>query len=314
MRAENIPAAVAQRARAMGPSGEKWRNELGETVALLAERWRLRVGAPMTGGTHAFAAKATGADGGRYVIKIDMPDGAGHADFSYAVRALAVAAGRGYVRMYACDMRKRACLLEELGTPLENMGYAVDRKIELICAALTKSWIPVAGGGLQTGEDIVRWFRTFLSDAWEALGQPCPADTITQARAFLSNREDGLGACERVLVHGDAHGTNVLCDPAEEGAFKLIDPDGILYERAYDLGVLMREWPEAYEREPVGAGLARCARLSGMTGVDARAIWEWGFLQCVSTGLLCLKIGQDGWGRRLLKVAEAWTGAEPPPR
>ena len=53
-----------------------------------------------------------------------------------------------------------------------------------------------------------------------------------------------MNPAEFVLVHGDAHGNNTLQDLSEENAFKLVDPDGIFYEKAYDLGVLMREWTE----------------------------------------------------------------------
>ncbi len=86
----------------------------------------------------------------------------------------------------------------------------------------------------------------------------------------------------------------------------MIDPDGIIYEKAYDLGVLMREWTEEYKHHPVEKGMERCAHLSMLTGVDKQAIWEWGFLQCVSTGLLLLAIDNKS-GKDLLAVAEAWS-------
>ncbi len=44
-----------------------------------------------------------------------------------------------------------------------------------------------------------------------------------------------------VLVHGDVHEWNALQAPG--GGFKLVDPDGLLAEPEYDLGVVMREDP-----------------------------------------------------------------------
>jgi streptomycin 6-kinase len=86
----------------------------------------------------------------------------------------------------------------------------------------------------------------------------------------------------------------------------LIDPDGLIAEPAYDLAVLMREWTEELIPDPVRLGRKRCAYLSSLTGVGTRAIWEWGFLQCVATGLLLMKVGQEREGSRMIQVAEAW--------
>jgi streptomycin 6-kinase len=44
-----------------------------------------------------------------------------------------------------------------------------------------------------------------------------------------------------VLVHGDVHQWNAL----QAGAgLKLVDPDGLLADAEYDLGIIMREDPE----------------------------------------------------------------------
>ena len=63
----------------------------------------------------------------------------------------------------------------------------------------------------------------------------------------------------------------------EGNGYKLIDPDGLFYEKAYDLGVLMREWAEEYEQDPVEKGKQRCETLHQLTGVPKPGqIWEWG--------------------------------------
>ncbi|QGK69973.1 hypothetical protein GIY23_10960 [Allosaccharopolyspora coralli] len=67
------------------------------------------------------------------------------------------------------------------------------------------------------------------------------------------------------------------------GGFKLIDPEGLLAEPEYDLGVLMREDPVALLQ---GDPHARAQWLAARTGCDATAIWEWGVLERVATGLL----------------------------
>jgi len=68
-----------------------------------------------------------------------------------------------------------------------------------------------------------------------------------------------------VLVHGDVHEWNAL---EADGGFKLVDPDGLLAEPEYDLGIIMRE-------DPLEGDLhERAGRLAHSTGLDATAIWE----------------------------------------
>ena len=133
---------------------------------------------------------------------------------------------------------------------------------------------------------------------------------IKQAFAFLQSREEALNPSAYVLLHGDAHGGNTLETLSGDG-YKLIDPDGIFYEKAYDLGVLMREWVEEYASNPVKQGKERCRYLHQLTGVPQQEIWEWGFLQTVSTAFVLLLIGQEKTGQKMLGVAESWSTAAP---
>lgn len=111
-----------------------------------------------------------------------------------------------------------------------------------------------------------------------------------------------------VLVHGDAHSGNILQDMTEsQPSFKLIDPDGLVAEPAYDLGVLMREWLDGLTNNPLENGRKRCLLLSEITSVNTQAIWEWGFIQSISTGLFLIKIGQKEMGLQMLKVAKDWS-------
>jgi streptomycin 6-kinase len=140
---------------------------------------------------------------------------------------------------------------------------------------------------------------------WGKLGKPCSKRVIDCAMDYLDSREKNIAPDEYVLIHGDAHNNNTLQVPGTD-TYKLIDPDGILYEREYDLGVLMREWPEEYLMEPLKRGKERCELIYRITGADANGIWEWGFLQTVSTSMILLQIGEEKLGQEMLKTAEAW--------
>ncbi|OUP62146.1 hypothetical protein B5F13_14105 [Drancourtella sp. An177] len=176
----------------------------------------------------------------------------------------------------------------------------------MICSALEKVWeIPVTDADLPEGEDSVSWFREFLGETWEKLNRPCSRKVMDRAFAYLQSREKALNPEEYVLLHGDAHGRNTL-ETLSGDDYKLIDPDGIFYEKAYDLGVLMREWTEEYDQFPLEKGKERCNYLHRLTGVPEQAIWEWGYLQTVSTGFVLLQIGQEKTGHQMLRTAQHW--------
>ena len=83
--------------------------------------------------------------------------------------------------------------------------------------------------------------------------------------------------------------------------FKLIDPDGLLAEREYDMGIVMREDPlDLLEADPHD----RARWLAARTGLDATSIWEWGVIERVSTGLLGTKVGLQPVAHEMLTVAD----------
>ena len=102
-----------------------------------------------------------------------------------------------------------------------------------------------------------------------------------------------------MLVHGDVHQWNTL--RADHG-WKLVDPDGLVAEPEYDLGVMMREDPVELGRQPDPRAWAH--RLARLTGTDPEAIWEWGVVERVSTGLLCLEIDLQPVGDQMLATAD----------
>jgi streptomycin 6-kinase len=69
----------------------------------------------------------------------------------------------------------------------------------------------------------------------------------------------------------------------------------------------MREWSgELLQGDPLALGLRRAEHLSDLTGLEARAIWQWGVVERMSTGLLATRLSYQPAGREMLAVAEAW--------
>lgn len=291
------------KALAAGDTGRAWLEGLDALVDSLEEKWSIRVGEGMNGGSHAFAAPAEDADGAKYVLKVELPDNP-EEEFLHGVRALQLADGNGYAKLYAYDAEHRACLMERLGGTLRESGIPPRRQMEIICDALQDTWrMPATAEGLTLGG--VDWFRNFLPEGWEATGRPFSGAALRQALSYLDEIEREQNPDEYVLLHGDAHNNNTLESLEYPGTYKLIDPDGLFYEKAYDLGVLMREWPEEYRAAPLESGHARSAFLAERTGVPEKSVWRWGFLQMIATGLL-VQIGTEVLGREMLGIAEKW--------
>lgn len=99
-------------------------------------------------------------------------------------------------------------------------------------------------------------------------------------------------------MHGDVHQWNALQSPT---GFKLVDPDGLFADPEYDLGVLMREDPAELL---VDGPRTRSTWLAARTGTDETAIWEWGVVERVSTGLLATEIGLQPAGELMLHAAD----------
>lgn len=300
-----IPDIIIGRAKAAGEVGERWLNELPEIIDSLEKDWNIELGEILGGGSHALVAKARNSLGKEYVLKVEVPDNAEEA-FTNSLNALRLADGKSYVKVYNYCAKRCAWLLEPMGSTLKNSGLPPKKQMEIICDALKKTWVMECPAGLlPVAEGSISWFKEYIQSAYEELDHPCEEKVVAKAMEYLDRIEADTKPENYVVVHGDAHNNNMLKVLDSDG-YKFIDPDGMIFEKAYDLGVLMREWPEEFEAEPLKNGKARAEFLSRLTGVDTRDIWEWGFLQMVATGLIELQINELELGTKMLQIAEKW--------
>lgn len=289
-----------------GDEGIAWLDGLPAMAADLARDWDLELGPVLAGGTDALVAacriRGSGQD---VVLKIVMP---GLAPGNDQLRALLAFKGRGYVEVLRHDAARNAMLLERLGAPLSELGLPIAAQIEVICATLREAWTnPPNDHGFTTGAEKAESLAAFITDLWRELGGPCSQRTVDVALDFAERRRRAFDPAACVLAHGDAHAANTLAVPGQKGRFKFIDPDGLFIEPAYDLAIPMRDWgAELLAGDPVLLGQGRCDQLARLTGVEPEPIWQWGFIERVSTGLLLLQLGQTSLSEEYLTVAEAW--------
>ena len=289
-----VPEVVRNKAIAFGVS--EWLENLPQLVAELEEMWRITVGHSFEGGTESFVAEAVLEDGTLAVLKLLIPRSDGAAGNEILV--LRVADGGGCVQLLRSEESIGALLLERLGRPLYELALPIKERHEILCAAAERLWRPARDCGLPSGADKGRWLIEYVVRMWEELDHPCSERVIDHAISCAENRIAVHDVEKAVLVHGDVHQWNAL---QSKDGFKLIDPDGLLAEAEYDLGILMREDPIDLLR---GDPQERARWLARRCDLDATAIWEWGVVERVSTGLLCTQVNLQPSGTDMLRAAE----------
>jgi streptomycin 6-kinase len=293
----SVPQAVRNRALAAGAG--PWLDGLAGLVQALEREWSLTVGRAYGGGTESFVARARLDDGTPAVLKLLVPRALDGVDAArHEITALRLADGDGCARLLRHDATRGALLLEQLGPSLFELALPARRRHEILCATAARVWRRAPGCGLPTGAEKGRWLVEFITTRWEQLDRPCSARAVDHAVACAGRRVAAHDDERAVLVHGDVHQWNAL---ATGPGFKLVDPDGLLAEAEYDLGILMREDPVELL---AGDARARARWLADRTGLDATAIWEWGAVERVSTGLVCTEVDLQPIGREMLAVAD----------
>ncbi len=289
-----VPPVVRTNAHEAGAG--RWLDRLPGLIAGLERDWAIRVGRSYGDATEAFVADAETADGRPAVLKLVVPrEGAAAA---HEIATLQLCAGQGCVALLRHDVGRGALLVERLGPSLYQRGIPMERRHEILCATAQLVWRPASGAGLPTGEEKARKLAEWIVTAWEELDRPCSTAAVDDALACADRRARAHDPARAVLVHGDVHQWNALA--AGEG-YKLVDPDGLEAEPEYDLGIIMREDPTALLD---GDPMARADLLAARTGLDATAIWEWGVVERMSTGLLGTRVALQPVASQMLATAD----------
>jgi streptomycin 6-kinase len=302
--APRLQPLTQARVAALGERGASWLAALPLVIADLEHDWSISVEAELPGGSGSYVVRVRCADGAAAVLKVTLTT-EGLADQLAALRR---ADGRGYARLLREDLGRRAILLEALGPSLDESGLPPERQLVILADTLTLAWQDPAGRTPASGEDKASGLYALISELWPALDRPCPAAVVEHALR-LTDRLQQVPDRELVVVHGDPHPGNLLRvledRPGGETGYCFVDPDGFVADRAYDLGVAIRDWTAwLHGPDPRGILGQYCQLLAERTGVEAERIWQWGFVERVSTGLYPLSFGAERIALPYLRSAE----------
>ena len=296
-RDECVAVAVQGRrpVRALAASVPAWVDQVPGLLADLSEAWELSYGDVFERATEALVIAATRVDGTAAVVKLAVPRT--DQSFDREAMVLRLARGDGCAQLIDFDADRGAILMERLGPTLASLDLPIDQRDDILCATAARLWRAIPSDSFPSGADSARSSIEYISRLWEETDRPCSERAVAHALACAERRIVAHDEARSVLVHGDVHQWNTLQDG---GDFSLIDPDGMHAEPEYDLGSIMRL--QAFPLIP-GGPQARARRLSVRTGLNETAIWEWGAVARVRTGLLLVSLLMPD-GTYILSVAD----------
>ncbi|KRF35151.1 aminoglycoside phosphotransferase family protein [Nocardioides sp. Soil805] len=307
MTAPRLQPLTRAKLAGQGDAGAAWHRGLPDRLLALEDRWGVRMGGPLPGGSASYVCRATTPGGDERVVKVGVP---GH-DLVAEARVLRAAAGRGYALLHRHDPEHDAVLLEALGPALAQTPGRPERAIGLLADTLREAWrLPI--DAVPPGEDKAVSLRALVTELDERLGRPTDSRVL---RTALDHADAlaGHDPASAVVLHGDAHPGNALpvLSPREgaPAGYVFVDPDGFRGDPAYDAGVVLRDWcshltgPDARTRLE-----GWCDLVAERTGTDPGRVWAWAFLERVSTGLYVTSFGAERVGRPFLATAEHLLG------
>jgi streptomycin 6-kinase len=282
-----------------GEKGSEWLSRLPAAIADCERRWSIRVGPPFQPLSYNYVAPCVLADGTDAVLKLGVPD----LDLMTEIEALKLYHGRGCVRLLEAAPDLCALLLDRIrpGTPLlriDDNGEATS-----IAAGVIRGLArPVPE--CHTFPTVARWARGLerLRERFDGGTGPLPAPLVGQAEVLFGELISSMG--KPVLLHGDLHHENIL--QAERSPWLAVDPKGVIGEREYEVGCLLRN-PVSRILEMgdlVELSSRRIAQLADELVFDRARIRGWALAQAVLAAWWCIEDNGD-CQREFIACAEA---------
>ena len=272
-----------------GDLAHKWLNRLPAKLDEYAERWSLRLGPPFDL-SYNYVAPAIRSDGSEAVLKLGIPN----RELLSEIHALQAYNGRGIVKLLEADFGNYVFLLERLrpGETLVSLKDD-DRRTRIAAQVMRNLWAPVGDDRpLLTVESWTAGFKELRPYYNGSTGQ-FPAYLVDAAENIFADFIPSQG--ERVLLHGDLHHWNILS--ASRQPWLALDPKGVMGEREYEVGALLRN-PDlvSMDRSTLKALQARRIDiLAEELGFDRQRMLGWGTAQAVLSAWWSVEDHGDFW-------------------
>jgi len=269
--------------------GREWLQNLPTLLDRCAGHWSLTLGPPFDL-SYNYVCPAARRNGERVVLKIGLPND----ELDSEQAALQAYAGDGCVRLLDRLPEISAFLLERLvpGTPLAETDddEAATRIAAEVMSALWKT--PPERHSFRTTADWAAGLDRLRAEFNGGTG-PFPERLVATAEGLFAELHASQGA--PVLLHGDLHHFNIL--RAERSPWLAIDPKGIVGEREYEAGALLRN-PDNERLDDAALRtrtLRRIDQLAETFGFDRSRLIGWGLAQAVLSAWWGYEDGEADW-------------------
>jgi streptomycin 6-kinase len=281
-----------------GEEGRNWIDTLPDTLDEYAQRWSLTPEPPFEL-SYNYVCPATRADGTETVLKLGVPN----RELLSEMHALQFFNGRGIVRLLDADFERQVFLIERLRPGVELVTINDDDECTRIAAQVMQQlWRPIIASDrpLLTVENWTAGLAKLRPHFGDTTG-PFPEQLVDAAERIFAEYVPFQG--ERVLLHGDLHHWNILS--ATRQPWLALDPKGVIGEREYEIGALLRNpWNEIQTHPEMKRIQARRVDiLCEMLGLDRQRVLGWGMAQAVLSAWWWVEDHGDGW-QGVMPVAE----------
>jgi streptomycin 6-kinase len=294
----SIPTAFTDRMIEMyGDEGRAWTAALPDLLDEYAQRWALTLYSPFDL-SYNYVAPAIRADGSEAVLKLGFPNREPLSE----MHALQVFNGRGIVQLLEVDFERQVFLLERIRPGVELVTLEDDEARTRIAAQVMQQlWCPVTDDRPLLTVESWTTGLTKLRPHFGGTTGPFPKYLVDAAEGIFAEFVPAQG--ERVLLHGDLHHWNILS--ANRQPWLALDPKGVIGEREYEIGALLRNpWGELDMPPEIKQILARRIDILAETlGFDRKRMLGWGAAQAVLSAWWSVEDHGYG-GEGALHVAE----------
>lgn len=261
-----------------GEEGKKWLENIPQVLKAYERKWSLTVLPPYQL-SYNYVAPVILPDKTHAVIKIGSP---GYKEFKTEFDALKIISGEGAVNVLRDDIENNVLLLEHL-QPGKLLSTVTDDQevITIAVNIMKKFWKPVPSQ--HSFPSITDWGKGFEKHKQTFNGTgPLPKELFERAEATFHQLSKTSG--EPVLLHGDLHFENILS--AERQPWLAIDPKGIIGEREYETGALLRNNQSIIKDPNVKSILKRrIDQMEEELEFDRARIIGWGFSQAMLSAI-----------------------------
>ncbi|CAN5404131.1 N/A [soil metagenome] len=255
--------------------GEKWLDELPQTIAALEKQWLITAGNHFRNLSYNYVANATLSNGKAAVLKIGLPltDVEIYGEAAY----LRTVDGNGAAKLIEFDRERQAILLERVapGSNLRSVFKKDPSKAVTTAIRVLKKILRPVAGNTSDFVQLDAWFDGLK----RAAGTNFPQDYAERALKFYAELSADIKNI--FLLHGDLHHDNILTATREP--FLAIDPKGMVGHVGYDIGVFLNnhhDWLE-WDTRLAGKLDKAVAEFASAFELEEIVVRKWAFCQMV---------------------------------